>query len=248
MTALKSIVDYCDQRLNAAEFEDYCPNGLQLEASEQVTNIVSGVTASLALIEAAAEQGADLLLVHHGFFWKGEAAPLTGMKGRRVRKLFERGISLLAYHLPLDAHPQIGNNARLGSLLGFEGAAVDDGKGLLWTADLDAPLQLETLSTRLAEVLQREPLMVGDAGSVSRVGWCTGAAQGYLEQAALRGCDVFISGEISESSLHIARELGLVYISAGHHATERYGVQALGDELATRFNLQHQFIDIANPV
>ena len=247
MARLEDIATYCNQRLDIAAFDDYCPNGLQVEGRAEVANIVSGVTASQALVDAAADAGADLMLVHHGYFWRGEPAPLTGMKGRRVKALFDAGISLLAYHLPLDAHPELGNNRQLGLRLGFDtGSQIED---LLWGVDLPQPMFGADLATRIEGALGRPPLVIGDTGRpVRRVAWCTGAAEGMITQAAAAGFEAFISGEISEPTVHQARELGLLYCSAGHHATERYGVQALGEELAGRFGLQHRFIDIDNPV
>jgi dinuclear metal center YbgI/SA1388 family protein len=247
MAQLQDIVAYCNQLLDIGSFDDYCPNGLQVEGRSEVGKIVSGVTASQALVDAAAESGADLLLVHHGYFWRGEPAPLVGMKGRRVRTLLGADISLLAYHLPLDAHPELGNNRQLGIRLGFDGGAPVE--GLLWGLDLPQPLPPGDLAARLASVLGREPLMIGcSAVPLHRVAWCTGAAQGMLGQAAAAGFDAFISGEVSEQTVHEARELGVLYLSAGHHATERYGVQALGEQLAGHFALEHIFIDIDNPV
>ncbi|MCB1802647.1 MAG: Nif3-like dinuclear metal center hexameric protein [Gammaproteobacteria bacterium] len=246
MTHLELIADYCARRLEVDSFDDYCPNGIQVEGRAEVRRIVSGVTASQALIEAALDADADLLLVHHGYFWRGEAAPLTGMKARRIRALMRADMSLLAYHLPLDAHAELGNNRQLAQRLGFNGAAPVE--GLLWGDTLETPLSLESLLVRVAEALQRQPLVIGEDRPVRRVAWCTGAAQSMIEQAAAHGFDVFISGEISEQTVHQARELGIVYIAAGHHATERYGVQALGRELADHFALEHRFIDIDNPV
>lgn len=246
MAQLTEIVAYCNQRLDAAAFEDYCPNGLQVEGRPEVAHIVSGVTASQALIEAAVDAGADLLLVHHGYFWRGEQAPLVGMKGRRIRALMRADLSLLAYHLPLDVHPELGNNRQLGISLGFsEGAPVE---GLVWGAELPIPVSRYDLTARVDGALGRAALVVGPDRPVRRVAWCTGAAQGMIEQAAAAGCDAFISGEISEQTVHQARELNILYLAAGHHATERYGVQALGRELAERFDVTHQFIDIPNPV
>ncbi len=246
MANLTDIVAYCNERLDVAAFDDYCPNGLQVEGRAEVARIVSGVTASQALIEAAVDAKADLLLVHHGYFWRGEAAPLVGMKGRRIRTLMFAGLSLLAYHLPLDAHPELGNNRRLAVSLGFDaGGEVD---GLLWGTDLPVTITAADLTARVASALGRAPLVVGAARPIRRVAWCTGAAQGMIEQAAAAGYDAFISGEISEHTVHQARELDVLYFAAGHHATERYGVQALGDELARRFGVTHAFIDIENPV
>jgi dinuclear metal center YbgI/SA1388 family protein len=246
VAALDAIVAHCDQRLDAASFDDYCPNGLQVEGRREVRRIVSGVTACLALLDAAAEDGADLVLVHHGYFWRGEAAPLVGLKGRRVRRLMTAGMSLLAYHLPLDAHPEIGNNRQLGDRLGLEGARPLG--GLIWGAEPADPPTVAGFAARVEGGLGRVPLVVGaEDRPLRRIGWCTGAAQGMIEQAAALGCDAYLSGEISEQTAHQARELGLVYIAAGHHATERYGVQALGAELATRFGLEHRFVDVDNP-
>lgn len=243
---LWDLVDYCNRRLRVSEFDDYCPNGLQVEAAEQATRLVTGVTASLALIEAAIEASADLLLVHHGYFWKGEPAPIVGMKGRRVRRLIEGGVSLLAYHLPLDAHPELGNNAGLGAALGLHGGPLDE-RSLVWSADLPEPLTATALRERIAVTLQREPTSIDIDRPLRRIAWCTGAAQGFIEQAAAAGCDGFISGEISEQTMHQAHELGVAYFAAGHHATERFGVQSLGRELALKFGLEQHFVDLPNP-
>lgn len=249
---LQSLVEYCDRLLETAQFRDYCPNGLQVEGRAEVSRIISGVTACQALIEATRGRDADLLLVHHGYFWKGEDATITGIKRRRVSSLLAAGMSLLAYHLPLDAHPELGNNARLGALLGWVKEGVfGDGAGpeLACHGRLQVPLTAPDLAARLAQALGREPLMVGDGpATIETLGWCTGAAQSYLEAAARRGLDAFVSGEISEQTVHLAREYGIHYFAAGHHATERYGVQALGEHLAARFGIEHDFIDIDNPV
>jgi dinuclear metal center YbgI/SA1388 family protein len=250
MVELHQLVEYCDRRLEATRFEDYCPNGLQVEAGGPVARICTGVTASLALIEAAAETGADALIVHHGYFWRGEPAPLTAMKGRRVRALFAHGISLIAYHLPLDAHPELGNNRRLGNMLGIADAAPVEGtNGLLWRGHLSAPLPAAAWADAVGAALGRPSLhLPGGPTLVQDVAWCTGAAQGQIERAADLGCDAFLSGEVSEHTTHVARERGIHYLAAGHHATERLGVQALGDELAGVFALEHRFVEIANPV
>ena len=246
MVPLNEIAAYCDQRLQIAEFDDYCPNGLQVEAGQQVSKIVSGVTASLALIDAAIQQQADLLLVHHGYFWRGEPAPLRGMKGRRIQRLMQNHLSLLAYHLPLDAHAVLGNNAQLGRLLGLLGAPTEENP-LLWGADLPSPCSALQFAAQIKQCLQRKPTLIDNGRTIQRVAWCTGAAQHAIEQAAAAGYDAFISGEISEQTQHQAHELGISYFAAGHHATERYGVQALGEELAEKFSLVHEFIDIPNP-
>lgn len=247
---LSALVTYCDQLLNAGQFDDYSPNGLQVDAGkDRITRIVSGVTASQALIDEAVRLNADLLLVHHGFFWKGEPLPLIGLKGRRIRALIKGDVSLLAYHLPLDCHPRLGNNRQLGERLDFATCECFDDKGLIWGMWLDDPLQPDQLADRLSRSLSREPLHIPGAGdTISKVGWCTGAAQGAIEKAATLGCDAFISGEVSEQTTHLARELDIHYFSAGHHATERYGVQALGDHLADKFAVSHTFVDIDNPI
>lgn len=240
---------YCDVILNAASFSDYCPNGLQVEGTRNIRRLAAGVTASLAMIEAAADWGADAILVHHGWFWKGEPAPLTGMKGKRIRALYSRGMSLLAYHLPLDAHPEIGNNAMLGSRLGFrDPAPTPAADGLLWQAELDAPETPGDLSRRIEAALGRTPLHVaGGPARILRVGWCSGAAQEFIAEAADLDLDAYISGEISEPTTHIARERGIHYFAAGHHATERYGVRALAEKLAERFELDAEYLEIGNP-
>ncbi len=252
MITLKALVDYTDTLLSVEKFSDYCPNGLQVEGRAGVGLLVTGVTASMALIEAAIEAGADALLVHHGYFWKGEDACITGMKRARLQRLLAADTSLLAYHLPLDAHPQFGNNAQLARLLGFDSAGTfgdDGGMQLAQHALLPTPLDGTALGVLLQQRLGREPLHIaGTARMIQRVGWCTGAAQSYIEAAAAQGLDAFISGEISEQTVHVARECGLHYFAAGHHATERYGVQALGEHLAGQFAIRHLFIDCDNPV
>ncbi len=252
MTTLQQIVDFCDILLKVGDYKDYAPNGLQVEGRAEVQRVVSGVTASQALIDAAIAQQADLLLVHHGYFWKGESANITGMKRRRIKALLDHDISLLAYHLPLDGHAELGNNAQLARLLNLpiEGrfGHGPDG-GIAMHGRLDEAMSAAQLKAMVAGRLGREPLLIeGGDHPVRRLGWCSGGAQGYLEQAAELGLDAYISGEISEPTVHIARELGIHYIAAGHHATERYGAQALGEYLADHFSLEYRFIDIPNPV
>jgi len=241
-----------DALLQVSAFNDYCPNGLQVDAAQAITHIVTGVTASEALIDAAIAANAQAILVHHGYFWKGEPAPLTGMKGARVRKLLQQGISLLAYHLPLDAHTELGNNAQLAKALGWmldEPLYPEEKHPIGNIANLATPITPTQLSEQLATVLGRTPLhLAGGNQTIKRVGICTGGAQDMLEQAANRGCDTFISGEVSERTTHIASELGIEYFAAGHHATERGGVQALGDYIANNLLLNVEFIDINNPV
>ncbi|WP_447593756.1 Nif3-like dinuclear metal center hexameric protein [Aquipseudomonas campi] len=249
--ALRTLVDEADRFLNAARISDYCPNGLQVEGRPQVRRIVSGVTASQELVDAAVEAEADVLLVHHGYFWKGEDARIVGMKRRRLKSLLANDISLLAYHLPLDVHPEVGNNVQLARELDItvEGPLDPDNPkvvGLL--GSLAEPMSARDFARRVQEVLGREPLLIEGTNTVRRVGWCTGGGQGYIDQAIAAGVDLFLSGEASEQTFHSARENGISFIAAGHHATERYGVQALGDYLARRFALEHLFIDCPNPI
>lgn len=252
MANLQEILLFCQQQLQVSEIKDYCPNGLQVQGQERVGKIVSGVTASQALIEAAIEAQADAILVHHGYFWKGEEAAVVGMKHRRLKALLTHDISLLAYHLPLDVHPQWGNNAQLAELMGWHitadlQAGARPSIGL--QGKVEQALSAQELALQLQQRLGQKPLWIdGGNGEIKTIAWCTGAAQGYIEDAIACGVDAFISGEISEQTVHIAREMGIHYFAAGHHATERYGVQALGQELAQRFELEHEFIDISCPV
>ncbi len=228
-------------------FQDYCPNGLQVEGATDVTRIVTGVTASQALIDAAIEQGAQMVLVHHGYFWKGEDSTVRGIKRTRLKALLEHDINLVAYHLPLDDHPDYGNNRQLARVLGIQNPAPLD--GLVWHGQLPQPMTVAEFAKHLSERLNRPPLHVGNgAERISHIGWCTGAAQGYIGKALDTGLDAFVSGEISEPTTHVAREGGIHYFAAGHHATERYGVQALGEALAKAFQIEHRFIDCDNPV
>ncbi len=252
MIETRDLIRYCDDLLDAASFRDYSPNGLQVEGRPRIERLVAGVTASLALVEAAATAKADALLVHHGWFWKGEPAVITGIRQRRIRTLLEAGINLIAYHLPLDAHPELGNNAGLGRLLGvtpLDGFGPGDGPAIGMAGEFVAPVEPASLASLLSEGLGRQPLWIdAGTGKIRRIGWCTGAAQGYIEVAAAHGLDAFVSGEISEQTVHLARELGIHYFAAGHHATERFGPDALGRHLAGRFDLDYRFIDIDNPV
>ncbi len=246
---IKELIDYTGQILEVERFRDYCPNGLQVEGRQEVRSIVTGVTASMALLESAREAGADMVLVHHGYFWRNEDPRVVGIKHKRLRFLLTHEINLAAYHLPLDAHPELGNNAQLARLLGLNVEGVAGEQSLVWHGSLPVAESLWDFQQRLGGELQRQPQVVGDLKrQVRRVAWCTGAAQQYLETAIALGVDVFVSGEISEQTVHLARESGVSYIAAGHHATERYGVRALGQHLAQHFGLTHQFVDIENPV
>lgn len=234
--------------LTPENYRDYAPNGLQVEGRGEVTRVVTGVTACFELIRRAAELKADLLLVHHGWFWKHEDPRITGLKGRRVRELIAADINLAGYHLPLDDHPEFGNNALLGRALDFTetGRFGEMDLGRLGST---APVTVHDLTLKITKVLKRPPLVVGPADKViRRVAWCSGAAQDMIEEAAIAGCDAFVSGEISERTTHSAREAGITYFAAGHHATERFGIRALGEWIAREKGLEVTFVDIDNPV
>lgn len=234
--------------LTPENYRDYAPNGLQVEGRGEVTRVVTGVTACFELIRRAAELKADLLLVHHGWFWKHEDPRITGLKGRRIRELIAADINLAGYHLPLDDHPELGNNALLGRALDFTetGRFGEMDLGRLGST---APVTVHDLTLKITKVLKRPPLVVGPADKViRRVAWCSGAAQDMIEEAAIAGCDAFVSGEISERTTHIAREAGITYFAAGHHATERFGIRALGEWIAREKGLEVTFVDIDNPV
>ncbi|MFT5218664.1 MAG: dinuclear metal center YbgI/SA1388 family protein [Planctomycetota bacterium] len=246
---LKQLCDFCDELLKVNDFKDYCPNGLQVESSSEVNRIVCGVTASQALIDAAIAQQADTLIVHHGYFWKGETSPITGFKGRRIASLLRNNINLLAFHLPLDAHAEVGNNVQLARRMGWPIESQFGEQGIVFQGTLPEALPLSELATEIDAKLDTKALVIA-AGDhpIRRLAWCTGAAQGFIGAAAEQGVDAFVSGEISENTVHFAREMGVHYIAAGHHATERYGVQALAAAIADRFDIEQQFIDIDNPV
>ncbi len=240
---------YLDGLLEVSRFRDYCPNGLQVEGRGEIRRIVSGVSANLELLEAALAKGADALLVHHGYFWKGEDPCLTGTRRRRIALLLEHDLNLFAYHLPLDAHAELGNNAQLGRRLGLAatGRFADQEIGMYGA--LAAPLRLDAFAHLVKAKLGREPLVIGDpARQVREIAWCTGGAQGFFEEAIKLDPDAYLSGEISEQQVHLARESGVAFIAAGHHATEKYGVQALGEHLVARFSLEHHYVDVPNPV
>ncbi|MCK5386093.1 MAG: Nif3-like dinuclear metal center hexameric protein [Gammaproteobacteria bacterium] len=251
MVQLKDLLSYSNNVLEIERFNDYCPNGLQIEGKTEIKKIISGVTASQALIDAAIKEKADVLLVHHGYFWKGEDARIIGLKYKRVRSLIEAGINLLAYHLPLDAHPLYGNNAKLAEILELNIAGSfpsgSDAVGMYGT--LKSPMSADDFSQKISVTLERHPLHIGEnSEQIHTLAWCSGAAQNYIEEAAKLGVDAYLTGEISEQTVHIAREYGLHFYAAGHHATERYGVKVFGEHLASHFDLNHQFIDIPNPV
>jgi len=245
---LNELEIYVNGLLDITRFHDYCPNGLQVEGRSEVRQLISGVTASLEFLEAAIAAGADAVLVHHGYFWRGENPCLTGMKHRRISYLMSHHVSLLAYHLPLDAHAELGNNVQLGRRLGFVETSRFGEQGIAVQGTL-AEISLKELRTNVEHVLHREPLVIGnDCKIIRRVAWCTGGAQDYFDEAIDLGVDAFITGEISERMVHAARESGVAFISAGHHATERYGVQALGEYISRKFGIAHRFIDLDSPV
>ena len=246
----QQLSEFLDNLLEPERFNDYCPNGLQVEGKNEIHLLVTGVTASQALLNEAINRRADAILVHHGYFWRGEHPCLTGMKARRIRSLLSAGMNLFAYHLPLDWHPQVGNNVTLGEIMGVEGCGPlnpSDTNTPLFKGHLSPEITVQTLAGRLSDGLGREPLVIGE-GNVNSIAWCTGAGQGYLDAAADAGADVFVTGEVSEQSVHTARERGIAFIAAGHHATERYGVQALGAEASRCLGITHEFIEIDNPV
>lgn len=245
------LVKFLAETLDINRFRDFCPNGLQVEGRDEIRTLVSGVTASVALIEAALDLKADALLVHHGYFWKGEEPRVIGQKHRRLKLLLTNDINLLAYHLPLDMHPQLGNNVQLANVLGLLPLARFGDDDIGWSGICaDASIRTVADLARLIEArLGRAPLVIGDPQQVlATIGWCTGAAQSMLGDAIAAGVNAYVSGEISEPTVHLARESGVAYLACGHHATERYGVQALGNYLGQQFSIRHHFIDIANPV
>lgn len=252
---LSELLTTLEQWLQASKIKDYCPNGLQVEGKPEVSRLLCGVTASEALIDAAISWNADAILVHHGYFWKGEAAPVVGIKKRRLGKLLRHNISLLAYHLPLDVHPSLGNNVGLAQQLSIKvrGQVSAGGTdGLLWYGQLATPMTQHELAEHISNKLARTPLLIPPQGhdqhsTYQTIAWCTGGAQGLIDDAAALGMDLYLSGEISEPTVHSARESGICYVAAGHHATERYGVQLLGKALEEQFKINIRYEEIANP-
>ncbi|WP_413528255.1 type 2 GTP cyclohydrolase I [Rahnella inusitata] len=236
-----------NQKLDVSNFNDYAPNGLQVEGRRNVQRVVTGVTASQDLLDAAIAVEADAILVHHGYFWKNEPAVIRGMKRNRLKALLVNDINLYGYHLPLDAHPVLGNNAQLAELFGID--VQGEVMPLVPYGELVKPLSGEALRQRIEVILDRKVLHSAQGGpeEIRRVAWCSGGGQGFIQQAAEFGVDAFISGEVSEQTIHIAREMGLHFYAAGHHATERYGVKALGEWLQEEHGLDVMFIDIDNP-
>ena len=244
------ITRFLAQKLNISHIRDYCPNGLQVEGQIHISSIVTGVTASLAMIEAAIEARADALFVHHGYFWRDEDPCLTGLKYARIKQLLKHDINLYAYHLPLDMHEDIGNNAMLAKKLGFipQGRFGENDIGWLGMTENTVIRTVSELAALIENRLGRKPLLIGNPEQpVDTIGWCTGAAQGMLSDAVTAGASVYLSGEISERTVHEAHEYGIAYLACGHHATERYGIEALGDLLSRQFDIRHHFIEIDNP-
>ena len=240
-----------NEKLSTNKINDYAPNGLQVEGKTEIKKIITGVTASQALLDYAVSQQADAVLVHHGYLWKNEDPCIRGMKGKRIKTLLMNDINLYGYHLPLDVHPDLGNNAKLAQLLDIENLQPLENNAIsipVW-GTLKEPVTAEEFARHIEQVLQRKPLICIDNGPnlIRKIGICTGGGQSYIDLAALQGCDAFITGEVSEKTIHSAREQGIHFFAAGHHATERYGIKALGEWLAAEYGLDVEFKDIDNP-
>ena len=252
MTKLQDIIQWCDQTLKSSEFKDYAPNGLQIEGKTEVRKILAAVTASQDAIDAAIRENADLLLVHHGYFWKGEAYPITGMRGKRIKSLIQHDISLLAYHLPLDSHPSLGNNAAIADLLKLERIEALDPSERHPIGNigyLNQPMPVEVFKKFVSEKLKFDAIhLPADKTMIEKVGFCTGGAQDFIVKAAEQGCDAYISGEVSERTFYEAKELGIHYFACGHHATERYGVQRLGQAISEQFDIEYVYFELNNPI
>ena len=252
MAKLQDIIQWCDQTLKSPEFKDYAPNGLQIEGKTEVRKILAAVTASQDAIDAAIQENADLLLVHHGYFWKGEASPITGMRGKRIKSLIQHDISLLAYHLPLDSHPSLGNNAAIADLLELERIEALDPSERHPIGNigyLNQPMPVEVFKKFVSEKLKFDAIhLPADKTMIEKVGFCTGGAQDFIVKAAEQDCDAYISGEVSERTFYEAKELGVHYFACGHHATERYGVQRLGQAISEQFDIEYVYFELNNPI
>ena len=252
MAKLQDIIQWCDQTLKSPEFKDYAPNGLQIEGKTEVRKILAAVTASQDAIDAAIRENADLLLVHHGYFWKGEAYPITGMRGKRIKSLIQHDISLLAYHLPLDSHPSLGNNVAIADLLKLERIEALDPSERHPIGNigyLNQPMPVEEFKKFVSEKLKFDVThLPADKNMIEKVGFCTGGAQDFIVKAAEQGCDAYISGEVSERTFYEAKELGVHYFACGHHATERYGVQRLGQAISEQFDIEYVYFELNNPI
>lgn len=244
----QALLAYLDEIMQPARLRDYCPNGLQVEGRPVIRRIVTGVTACQALLDAAVARQADAVLVHHGYFWRGEDGRITGQRKQRLASLLRHDINLFAYHLPLDAHSELGNNAQLAQACGWRPEGRFGDQDMAWIGSADGE-SLGQLAARVATVTGRPPQVFGDPNRpIHCVAWCTGGAQDYFEAAIALGADLYVSGEVSEPTFHLANESGVAYLAAGHHASERFGVRALGDHLTQRFGLEVEFVDIENPV
>jgi dinuclear metal center YbgI/SA1388 family protein len=245
------LIDYLEQLLNSATFSDYAPNGLQVEGKGEVNRICTAVSASYEVIKQAQSLSADALIVHHGYFWKGEPSVLVGMKKNRIAALMTADINLLAYHLPLDCHPTLGNNVLLAKCFHAQDVlshSVRQTPNLLWSGDLSQPTSFTAYHASLKKHFgaQVQAVEAGDH-AIQRIAWCSGGAQDFITDAAALGVDAYISGEVSERTYYQAKELGVHYFACGHHATERGGVQALGQHLAEHFGIEHVYIEVQNP-
>ncbi len=254
---IKTLTNWLDNILQIEKFKDYCPNGLQVAGKSKISHIVTGVTANVALINAAIKQYADAILVHHGWFWKNEDPRILNIQRKRLELTLKNDLNVLAYHLPLDAHPTLGNNFQFAKILNLNpiinqfGMPITYGpNSLIWMGYSNSSIDtLEKLGTHIDNQLKRKPLIIGDnTQTINRIAWCTGAAQNMFSNAIEAGADVFITGEISEQIVHVARETGISFISAGHHATERYGIKALGNAINQEFGISVNFVDIQSPV
>lgn len=252
MAKLSEIIQWCDQTLKSHEFKDYAPNGLQIEGKPEISRILCAVTASQDAIEAAIQQGADLLLVHHGYFWKGEPYPITGMRGKRIKSLIQHDISLVGYHLPLDSHPALGNNTAIAEILALDHIeALDPAErnpigniGYLKTA-----MSAEDFKQYVSERLNFNAIhLPAEKTSIQKVAYCTGGAQDFIGKAAAQNCDAYISGEVSERTFYEAKELNVHYYACGHHATERYGVQRLAKAISEQFDIEYSYFELNNPI
>lgn len=252
MATLADIIQWCDSTLKSHEFKDYAPNGLQIEGKTEVNKIVCAVTASQTAIDAAIAQGADLLLVHHGYFWKGEAYPITGMRGKRIKSLIQHDISLVGYHLPIDSHPTLGNNAAIADLLELQNIEALDPTERHPIGNigyLKSAMSPEAFKAFVSERLGFDAIHLPcDKSTIQKVGFCTGGAQDYITKAALQNCDAYISGEVSERTFYEAAELGVHYYACGHHATEKYGVQRLAKAISEQFNIEYSYFELNNPI
>ena len=244
------LTQYLNELLKPEGFKDYCPNGLQVEGRGEIRRLVCGVTANQALLDLAIVEQADAILVHHGWFWRGETGVVTGIKRNRLKTLLANDINLYAYHLPLDAHPTLGNNVGLAKAAGWHQTGVFGEQGLGCIGKPEAPATVATLAANLEKSLGRPPFVLAESleQPIGRIAWCTGGAQSYFEAAIAAGADAFVTGEVSEPMVHLARETGVAYVAAGHHATERFGVKALGEAIAAHFGITVSFLDVDSPV